>query len=169
MENANKALFIAIGVLMGVIILSLGVFLYYSLGGYITSTQEQMENNAISSFNQHFFAFNEREDITIQEIITITNFAKESNRKNGFDGLTINNDGNNDYVTVNVLKKDPISNPITDADYLKNGSYKCKDLQENKNVDKCVELFPNLTFKCLNIVLSPHTGRCYKIEFQRIL
>ena len=42
MENATKALMIASGVLIGVMIISLGISLYASLSGYVESSQEDM-------------------------------------------------------------------------------------------------------------------------------
>ena len=45
MENATKALLIAAGVLIGIMVISLGVSLYVSLGSYVDSTKEQLELN----------------------------------------------------------------------------------------------------------------------------
>ena len=40
MENATKALLMATGVLIGIVILALGVYLYLSIGGYVKTSQE---------------------------------------------------------------------------------------------------------------------------------
>ena len=45
MENATNALFIAAGVLVGILILSLGVSLYMSLGGL----QQMLKNKLMKS------------------------------------------------------------------------------------------------------------------------
>ena len=57
MENATKALLIAAGVLIGMMILSLGVALFYALNGYIEDTQQTMEENALSRFNTQFLKY----------------------------------------------------------------------------------------------------------------
>ena len=44
MENAAKALLIASGVMIGIMILSLGISLYTSMSGYVESMQEGQEN-----------------------------------------------------------------------------------------------------------------------------
>ena len=58
MENATKALLIAAGVLIGIMVISLGVSLYVSLGSYVDSTKEQLELNEISKFNTQFLKYN---------------------------------------------------------------------------------------------------------------
>ena len=51
MENATKALLIAAGVLIGMIILSIGVYLFSTISEYISETQDDIENIAINKFN----------------------------------------------------------------------------------------------------------------------
>ena len=57
MENATKALLIAAGVLIGMIILSMGVYLFSGISSYMSETQEIIENNAINKFNTQFFNY----------------------------------------------------------------------------------------------------------------
>ena len=47
MENATKALLMAAGVLIGIVILSLGVYLYGTIGNYVQMSQEEMNNQAL--------------------------------------------------------------------------------------------------------------------------
>ena len=42
MENATKALLMAAGVLIGIVILSLGVYLYGTIGNYVQMSQEEI-------------------------------------------------------------------------------------------------------------------------------
>ena len=50
MENATKALLMAAGVLIGIVILSLGVYLYGTIGNYVQMSQEEMNNQALIKF-----------------------------------------------------------------------------------------------------------------------
>ena len=52
MENAVKALLIAAGVLIGVMVLSLGITLFDSLSEYSVDTQKQIDANARQKFNE---------------------------------------------------------------------------------------------------------------------
>lgn len=77
MENATKALMIAGGVLIAIIILAIGVYLYS-----LYSSQSREYSNIISSievekFNSTFSIYIGRKDIKAQEIVTAVNKANE--------------------------------------------------------------------------------------------
>lgn len=57
MENATRALLMAAGVLVGMLIISLAVYLYYSLGGYVADRQEVIDANATAKFNEKFLKY----------------------------------------------------------------------------------------------------------------
>ena len=57
MENATKALLMAAGVLIGIVILSLGVYLYGTIGNYVQMSQEEMNNQALIKFNTQFYNY----------------------------------------------------------------------------------------------------------------
>lgn len=148
MENATKALLIASGALIAVIILSLAVALFASMQGYIEDNQNQIEINANNKFNTQFFNYQNRTDITIQEIVTVANIAYENNVTGGLS----NADESSLYVTVNI-----------------------KNLQKNleKNSSKREEMLNNLlinqsgkTFSCTKIEMNSTTGRVKTIEFK---
>ena len=75
MENATKALLMAAGVLIGIVILSLGVYLYGTIGNYVQMSQEEMNNQALIKFNTQFYNYTaiENQKYTFQDIITIAN------------------------------------------------------------------------------------------------
>ena len=81
MENATKALLMAAGVLIGIVILSLGVYLYGTIGNYVQMSQEEMNNQALIKFNTQFYNYTaiENQQYTFQDIITIANIAYENN------------------------------------------------------------------------------------------
>jgi len=105
MENATQALIMAAGVLIGVIILSLGVYLFYIFGGFSADTQEKVDETQIAQFNQKFTQYAGRDDLTIQDVITAKNYALEHNKgidSNYNSGEEISKRANNanDYIDV---------------------------------------------------------------------
>lgn len=83
MENASKALLIAGGVLIAVLILSAGVYLVMTSKEVGTTYGSVAEENETKSFNSNFIQFLERTDITAHEIVTIINYSKEYEREHG--------------------------------------------------------------------------------------
>jgi len=81
MENASKALIIAGEILIGILILSLASYIIIQFGSFSKNMNEQMSLTEIRSFNVKFTSFSERANISMQEIATIVNFAKQSNNK----------------------------------------------------------------------------------------
>ena len=78
MENAVKALYIAAGVLIAVMILSLAAVVYSSLQGYVENTNQQIEFNEINSFNTQYLDYANK-DVSIQDIVTVAGNAYENN------------------------------------------------------------------------------------------
>ena len=170
MENATKALLIAAGVLIGIMILSLGVSLYVSLGSYVDSTKEQLELNEISKFNTQFLKYNNTIldesgnevpsfTLRIQDVVTAANIAYENNKNLG----DINGEANenNLYVAVNVKY---------------NGSQQLNNIQrtinsQDTNVWNSSKLLSSdsghqYTCYTANIKISNITGRVYEINFE---
>ena len=89
MENTSRALLIAGGVLIAIIILSMGVYLYILFSGQAKTYQSTVETVEMQKFNSAFEVYIGRTNITAQEVITAYNKAQEYRQM----GL---------YVTVNV-------------------------------------------------------------------
>ena len=79
MENASNALIMAAGVLIGILILSLAVFLFSDFGATTREINSKMEEKQLSEYNAQYTVYVGREDVTIYDIITIVNLAKENN------------------------------------------------------------------------------------------
>lgn len=155
MEDAVKALIIAAGVLIGLMVISLGVTLFTSLGKYSDDAQEKIEGYALQKFNEQFLSFINCADdgseieftLTIHDIITAANIAYENNQNYG---LTQAEDFNY-YVTVNM--------PGTDNDNLQNKTNsKVADLLK-ENLDKKYICAPK------DVQINPNTGRVCVINF----
>ena len=160
MENATKALLITAGVLIGVMILSLGSYLYYSLSTYLDENQSQIERNELNKFNAKFLKYvnyeNDKKlfDLTIHDIITAANIAYENNRYYNLDSSNANNP-NTLYVEIKA-KID--SNKYTNLEEKVKGS-----------IEDFINGNVNEKFKCTNenIKYSTVTGRIYSITFEK--
>ena len=65
MENASKALLMAAGVLIGILILAFGVYLFTQFGGTSALIHGQIESDRINQFNSQFTSYEGKDDITI--------------------------------------------------------------------------------------------------------
>lgn len=120
MENATKALLMAAGVLIGIVILSLGVYLYGTIGNYVQMSQEEMNNQALIKFNTQFYNYTaiENQQYTFQDIITIANIAYENNSEKELLDETESSYGT-DYVDVIIIgATDPSSGIETGKKHL---------------------------------------------------
>lgn len=170
MENATKALMIAAGVLVGMLIISLGLYLYFSLSDYVSETQEEIKLNEITSFNTQFLNYNNVElnnngiempetrfKVTIQDIITVANIAYENNQKYN---LSVENANENTlYVTVNAIlyREDGTTSRVTHLE---------KDVKEKAS--DWLSYDKGYQYRCSasNIKISQVTGRVYEINFK---
>lgn len=100
MENASKALMMAGGVLIGVLIISLAVYLFADFGAKSASINAQNAEKQLASFNSKFTSYESLKDkegkwqITIYNIITVKGYAIENN--NSYDK-------DNDEERINVM------------------------------------------------------------------
>ena len=79
MENASKALLIAAGVLIGILLLTLFAYVYTKLRTDTSEIYSALNRPEISKFNQKFLNYEGRQDMTIQDVVTIVNLAKDNN------------------------------------------------------------------------------------------
>lgn len=101
MENASKALLMAAGVLIGVVLLSLLAYLFTTYGDTADTIQKQIELGQIQNFNNKFLAYDGQTTLTIYDINTVVNMVADSNKKYG---LTEPED-NNYYISVYMGNK----------------------------------------------------------------
>ena len=80
MENASKALIISASVLLGLMIISVGVALFQSFGGFSRNITTQVEKNKIAEFNSQFLKYyNDEMELTAHDIVTLANLAHKTN------------------------------------------------------------------------------------------
>jgi len=117
MENASKALTMAAGILVGVLILALMVTLFASSNEVSAEYEQTKKSEAIQQFNTNFTKYL-GQDLTIHDVLTICNFAKE----NGFvEGTTIVKSGSSFNLNSSQIDqdlKDAKDEEIYQRDYL---------------------------------------------------
>lgn len=109
MENASKALLIAAGVLIGVLLLSLMITLFVSASSISKTYDETKNAEAIQQFNANFTKYL-GQDLTIHQVVTICNFAEKN-------GVTVINGKNKNSIQKDVKNYNVSSNTLTGVKY----------------------------------------------------
>lgn len=99
MENASKALLMAAGVLIGILILSLMVTLFLSAREVSSRYDQVKTTEEVEQFNANFTKYVGK-NITIHQVLTISNFATKENNK--IKEVTIVKNGNFDISTEQI-------------------------------------------------------------------
>lgn len=105
MENASNALIIAGGVLIGVLILSLAVYLFVDFGSTSAEINKKTEQQQLIQYNSKFTSYDDKKNLTIYDAITVAGYAKENNNYYGdskVDGFDTNYYLNNFKITVTI-------------------------------------------------------------------
>ena len=132
MENASKALLIAGGVLIAILVASLGVYFSRNIADFTSKTYKQLEEHERTEFNQQFLNYNGKNDLTIQDIVTIVNLAKDSNKNNGLEDIDATNDYSL-YVTV------VFDNSSYNLGELSINAYSNLEKLSNENINKLIK------------------------------
>jgi len=151
MENATKALLIAAGVLVGIILLSLGVYMFNMMGEFSAKTQERIDGDRIAQFNAEFMQYNGLQNLTIQDIVTVKNYALQNNNQyTGYNVATHRAASNNDYIDVYIIKKSGQSKLILDAN---------DEVLLKENMDK--------VFSC-TVTVNTNNGKVNLVKFKEL-
>ena len=91
MENASKALLIAGGVLIAILVISVGAYLFLSASGVSENFDKSMSDSDIEKFNQKFEEFEKIADFengvynAISDVVSAVNLANDINRSVEYD------------------------------------------------------------------------------------
>ena len=124
MENASKALIMAGGVLIGVLILSLMVYLFISFGANSKEIYDRIEDNQLLQFNANFNIYEGRNNLTIHQVVSVASLAKENNEKYQYRAdhqvqVILNNMGSyssNDFQNTDISKMQELVDLYTTVD-----------------------------------------------------
>lgn len=157
MENASKALLMAASVLIGVVILSLAVYLFTSFSGSVNEMEGQIEEGQLEQFNNKFTSYAGKDNLTIYDVITVANLAIENNKN--YDLTSTSN--SNFYITVK-LENTELTNSTPEelaTKYLK--SPEMLEQTDSITGEKSKKL---KNYNC-KTYLNSQTGRVYRVEF----
>lgn len=142
MENASKALIMAGGILIAVIIMTIGVYVFATFGGSSKDIQEQLNSRNLAEFNNNFTKFQGSKEITIHDIISLANFARQYNVDMGLNYM------DKSYINV-CIGKTNLSNDTTQyIELLKSKStngeeikyYKCQKIEYDDDTKRVKEI-----------------------------
>lgn len=155
MENASKALLMAAGVLIGILILSLAVYLFVTFGGRSAELHQQIEVDRLNQFNSQFTSYEGKDDVTIYDVITVANLAKSNNEYYELESQT----NDNYYITVQV-KND-------NGQKFNLEKYTQAQLQDTLIKTEQLKADGTLpTYEC-NVTINPITEMVNKVTFEQ--
>ena len=158
MENASKALIMAASVLIGIVISSLAVYLFISFSGSANEIAGQIEEGQLQQFNNQFTSYEDKkEDLTIYDVITVTNLAIENNKYYGLNEAS----ENNFYITVKLgtIELQKVSEKKLSEEYLK--SAEMTEIEDKKTGVKVTKL---KRYTC-KVSFNSNTNRVCLVEF----
>lgn len=170
MENASRALLIAAAVLLGVMIIGIGTFLIFTFGGYAAEVEAERAETEITSFNANFLKYENADNITIHQIITLANLAIENNKRYE---LTNEDAGDESTYYVQVIanvKTKTSSNRkanLTLVNAAGSPILNFNEIIEENSYDVDLEN-RQVLYRCKKISISSITKRVYSIELERI-
>lgn len=142
MENASKALLMAAGILIGIIIVSLGIYLVSISRDFSEAYEGNIDMQKMQAFNAPFNACAGRENISPHEILTLANKANTFNNPDTALAGYYNNGKLNptDSQYIHVYVKIPYVTKIIDL--TDESTYPTKDGNGNTiNSSKFISMF----------------------------
>ena len=79
MDNASKALIIAGGMLIAIMVASLFVYLFTTYGNYAENMYDRINQRQLTEANNEYTKYEGSSDNTIYDVITVANKAKDHN------------------------------------------------------------------------------------------
>ncbi len=89
MENATNGLIMAGSVLVAIIVLSLMVYMFSSMGSIAKNFQENIDLTAVQKFNEPFEKYIGKDNLTAHDVMTAYNLAEKINTEAGMKVVEI--------------------------------------------------------------------------------
>lgn len=159
MENASKALLMAAGVLIGLMIISLAILLFNSFGGTSATIHQNIETQQIEQFNSQFTVYNGKDNVTIYDIISMANLATQNNKQYEFQ----KGEGkeNNNYIEIQ-LQNNPIEYGIGTSRDTQENDYNEKIKNDTEQIGQAGGSTDLPTYS-VTVEISQYTKRVYKV------
>lgn len=157
MENASKALLMAAGVLIGMLIISLGVYLFINFGTSSSQIHANIETNQLNQFNSQFTSYVGKKNVTIHDVISMANLATQNNKEYKFARKDA--DGKDNYIDV-FLNGQSIEYGYGDDQSTIEQNYNQRIEEQNNQI---TQASPNLKTYNVSVEISETTRRVYKV------
>ena len=176
MENASKALIMAAEILIGVMIISAGVYLFNTFGGYSADATKKIEQAQIDTFNNQFLKYygsvtkddeTKKPDVvepikcTIHDIVNLANLAKKNNSELGLNDETGYSD-NTRYIQIDIKGSKNLEKK-NEEDLTK--LIKVNDLAKDKDSNITAE---TKYYKCTECNINKNTKYVNYMKFEEI-
>ena len=128
MENASKALIIAGGVLIAILLLTLFTYLFSKMAGSSSNIYAALEKHEKDEFNQQFINYEGKKELKVQDVATLINLSKNSKDNSKFKTEVKIMVGSTDVSSQesNNWLKDNVSS---------NKKYKCTSVHINSDTE----------------------------------
>ncbi len=105
MENASRAMIIAGGILIGMLIIGALAYMFTELGNYQSDQVDKLEVEQLAEFNEQFLTY-DRDNVTIMELKSLYNKIESSNEQ--YNDKNFN-------VTLTIKDTQPPMNSLIDS------------------------------------------------------
>lgn len=164
MENASKALIMAGGILIGILIISLAVYLFTDFGRTAADINDRNASQQLVDFNSKFTKYESYKDndgnwkTTVYDIVTLAGYAKENNE--------YYKESTEEQISVNIVNEDALKDIQSIANYKYVLIIQKEKNKENKYLynDDGVSL---RRYKCNSISYNTR-GKVQSINFEKI-
>ena len=158
MENASKALIMAAAVLLGIMLLSLMVYVFTRAGDFYTEQDKRKQAQDLQKFNARYEAYANGQKLYATDIATLINTAKENNIENNVPkspaGLYLNDNA----TSVQII----FDGNINAVSGIVTGNYTVS----NGTAEDFINNFKSIQFRCTNIDYHTETGRVKELHFE---
>lgn len=156
MENASKALLMAAGILISILIISLAVYLFITFGALSSDIHKKNQETQLTQFNEQFTSYaNISQGVNIYDIITMANLAKENNAN--YELTSADAGENSYYIRVDFLNIYNFENK-DQSEY----NEQIKQHSSYSNYNASLDKLQQKTYNC-KVDISSKTGRVYKV------
>lgn len=168
MENASRALLMAAGVLVGILVLTLAVYLFISFGTTSAELHKQNYEQQLEQFNSQFTVYEGKDDVTIYDVVTAANLATENNIYYEFEKRNAITDGKDNYITI---KLDNNTLPGKYRGTIEKGYKYSGDIDYNELISEDIKFMNvaegKLTQYTCKTEISKTTNRVYLVIFTK--
>ena len=151
MENVSRALIIAAGVLIAIIVLSLFIAMYSRMSSISKTQEEVLKQTQLQEFNAQYEAYNKQVMYGV-DVISLSNKIDQNNLDNPRERIEL-------YINNEKITKTSNTGNSIQVDFSEGFT-----AMYNSNVEPN---FDKIVFRCTNIKYDNNTGKVNKIYIVR--